>query len=98
MWEEVLELAGSKWGLLGLGAVLLFSGGGRKVVRRAAKGVVKAGLTVSDAARELVAEIKEQGSDLIAEVEAERKESLQEAKSTAKTDSNSEKKTKKNSD
>lgn len=95
MWEEVLELMGSKWGLLGLGAVLLFSGGGRKVVRRAAKGVVKAGLTVSDAAREFVAEVKEQGSDLIAEVEAERKESLQDAKPAAKSENHSEKKAKK---
>ncbi len=73
MFEEVLELLGSKWGILGLGALLVV-GPGRKVVRGAAKGVIKAGLNVSDAAREFVAEVKEQGSDLIAEVQAERKE------------------------
>ncbi len=73
MFEEVLELLGSKWGILGLGALLIV-GPGRKVVRGAAKGVIKAGLNVSDAAREFVAEVKEQGSDLIAEVQAERKE------------------------
>jgi hypothetical protein len=80
MLEELLEVVGSRWGLLGLGAVLLVAGPGRKVVRGAAKGVIKAGLGVSDAAREFVAEVKEQGSDLIAEVQAERKEQLEELK------------------
>lgn len=74
MLEELLEVVGSRWGLLGLGAVLLIAGPGRKVVRGAAKGAIKAGLNVSDAAREFVAEVKEQGSDLIAEVQSERKE------------------------
>jgi len=79
-------------GLLGLGAVLLVAGPGRKVVRGAAKGVIKAGLGVSDAAREFVAEVKEQGSDLIAEVQAERKEHSEEALKPAE---HSEKKSKK---
>lgn len=74
MFEELLEVVGSRWGLLGLGAVLLIAGPCRKVVRGAAKGAIKAGLNASDAAREFVAEVKEQGSDLIAEVQAERKE------------------------
>ncbi len=73
MLEEVLEVLGSKWGILGLGAMLLV-GPGRKAARGAAKSVIKAGLQVSDAAREFVAEVKEQGGDLLAEVQAERKE------------------------
>lgn len=75
MLEEILEVVASKWGLLGLGAVLVISGPGRKVVRGAAKGLIKAGLDVSDSAREMVAEMKEQGGDLMAEIQAERKES-----------------------
>jgi hypothetical protein len=77
MLEELWEVLASKWGLLGLGAVLVFSGPGRKYVRGAAKKAIKAGLCVSDAAREFAAEVKEQGSDLIAEVKAERKESAE---------------------
>lgn len=74
MLEELVEVLGSKWGLLGLGAVLLLSNGGKKAVRKAAKGVIKAGLAVSDNTREYVAELKEQTGDLIAEAKAERNE------------------------
>lgn len=96
MLEEVLEVIGGKWGVLGLGALLVFSGGGRKVVRRAAKEVIKTGLNVTDAAREFVAEVKEQGSDLIAEVKAERKEALEEQIKTHKEEEvHAEKKSKK---
>lgn len=96
MLEEILEVLGSKWGLLGLGAAVVFSGSGRKVVRKAAKGVIKAGLSVSDSAREFIAEVKEQGSDLVAEVQAERKEALEEQlKAGAKDESAPEKKSKK---
>ena len=59
MFEELLEIAGSRWGLLGLGSLLLISGPGRKFVRGAAKKAIKVGMTVSDATREFVAEIKE---------------------------------------
>lgn len=75
MLKELAEVLGSKWGLIGLGAVLLMSGGGKKAVRKAAKGVIKAGLAVSDSTREYVAEFKEQASDLIAEAKAEKNES-----------------------
>ncbi|MBX9686497.1 MAG: hypothetical protein K2X27_07330 [Candidatus Obscuribacterales bacterium] len=78
MFEEVLEVLGTRWGLIGLGALLLVSGPGRKVVRSAAKSVIKAGMDASDSAREFVAELKEQGGDLIAEVQSERKEAMQE--------------------
>lgn len=75
MLEELVEVLGSKWGLIGVGAILLMGAGGKKVVRKAAKGVIKAGLAVSDTTREYVAELKEQTSDLIAEAKAERNES-----------------------
>jgi hypothetical protein len=75
MLKELAEVLGSKWGLIGLGALLLVSGGGKKAVRKAAKGVIKAGLAVSDSTREYVAELKEQTSDLIAEAKAEKNES-----------------------
>lgn len=97
MWEEILELAASKWGFLGLGAVLLISGGGRKVVRGAAKAAIKAGLDISDSTREFVAELKEQSNDLIAEVKAERAEQMEERLNESKpaAKASSEKKAKK---
>lgn len=99
MLEEVLEVVVSKWGLFGLGALLVISGPGRKVVRGAAKGLIKAGMNVSDSARELVAEMKEQGSDLIAEVNAERKEEQTAAPvKTEEVHHHSEKKSKKSAE
>ena len=95
MLEEVLEVVASKWGLLGLGALLVVSGPGRKVVRGAAKGLIKAGLHVTDSAREVLAEMKEQGSDLIAEIQAERKEEHAAQVPASKEESQTEKKSKK---
>jgi hypothetical protein len=94
MWEELWEVIGTRWGLLGLGAVILVAGPGRKYVRQAAKRALKAGLSVSDAAREFVAEVKEQGSDLIAEVQSERKEAAEQQLKPAE-DQHTEKKVKK---
>jgi hypothetical protein len=96
--EEVLEVIASKWGLLGLGALLVISGPGRKVVRGAAKGLIKAGLDVSDSAREMVAEMKEQGSDLIAEINAERKEEQATQEAPKKEEAHTEKKSKKSAE
>lgn len=96
MLEEILEIVSGKWGLIGLGALVVFSGSGRKVVRAAAKGLIRTGMEVSDGTREFIAELKEQGSDLIAEVKAERQEALspdstaQAAKAAAKSASRSE--------
>ena len=96
MLEEFWEVIVSKWGLLGLGAVLMIAGPGRKVVRGAAKKALKAGMNVSDTAREFVAEVKEQGNDLIAEVQAERKEAAeQQLKPAHKENTYAEKKAKK---
>jgi hypothetical protein len=78
MLEEFWEILLSRWGVLGLGAALVISRQGRKFVRTAAKGALKAGICVSDACRELVAEVKEQGSDLVAEVQSERREAAEE--------------------
>ena len=77
MFEELLEIAGSSWGLLGLGAVLLITGPGRKCARGAVKQVIKAGMIVSDATREFIAEIKEQGCDLLAEAKTEHTETAE---------------------
>ena len=97
MLEEVLEVVASKWGLLGLGALLFISGPGRKVVRGAAKSLIKAGMDVSDSAREMVAEMKEQGGDLIAEINAERKEE-QATQAPKKEEAHTEKKSKKSAE
>lgn len=70
MIEEVMEAATGKWGLLAL-ALVAFPGG-RKFLRTAAKEVIRAGITVSERAQELAAEIKEEASDVVAEVKHER--------------------------
>lgn len=61
--------------LLGVGAVLvapvLFPTAGA-VLRPVAKGLIKGGLYLVDAAQEIIAEGSEQLSDLVAEVKAER--------------------------
>lgn len=72
MFEELLEVATGRWGLLALAVVLL--PGGRKFIRTAAKEVIRAGIVVTDKAKDMVAEIKEEASDVVAEVRAERGE------------------------
>lgn len=94
MLEEVLELTAGKWAFLGLGALIVAAGPGKKIVRGVLKEAVKVGMNVSDTAREFVAEVKEQGGDLIAEVQSERKEALTE-KNHSGGKSHSEKKAKK---
>jgi len=72
MFEDLFEAATGRWGLVAL--VLLVMPGGRKFLRTAAKETIRAGLTVSDRVKELVAEVREEASDVVAEVQAERKE------------------------
>jgi hypothetical protein len=72
MIEEVMEAATGRWGLLAL-ALVAFPGG-RKFLRTAAKEVIRAGITVSERAQELAAEIKEEASDVVAEVRSERQQ------------------------
>ncbi|MBK9142284.1 MAG: DUF5132 domain-containing protein [Candidatus Melainabacteria bacterium] len=70
MLEEITKLATSRWGLAAV--VLLAMPGGRKMLRTVAKEAVRAGLTVSENVKDLVAEIQEEASDVVAEVKAER--------------------------
>ena len=44
-----------------------------KHLRHVAKEAIRAGLTISESAKDLVAEVKEEASDMVAEVRAERK-------------------------
>lgn len=75
MLEEIWGLATSRWGLAA--AVLLAMPGGRKLLRTVAKETIRAGMTVSEAVKDIAAEIKEEASDVVAEVKAERAEKLQ---------------------
>lgn len=72
MLEEVWEAAWGPWGLAA--AVLILMPGGRKMARTAVKEVIRAGMTVSENVKDLVAEIKEEASDVVAEVKAERQQ------------------------
>jgi hypothetical protein len=72
MLEEIWEAATGKWGLAAI--VLLALPGGRKFARTVAKEAVKAGMTITENVKDLVAEIKEEASDVVAEVKAERKQ------------------------
>ncbi len=72
MIEEIFEGATGRWGLA---AVVLFAiPGSRKMLKTVAKEAVRAGLTISEGVKDLVAEIKEEASDVVAEVKAERKQ------------------------
>lgn len=68
--EDILKALGGKWGLLAVAAVAL--PGGRKLLRSAAKEVIRAGLVVTENVKELAGEIKEEANDVVAEVKAER--------------------------
>ncbi len=72
MWEEVMERATGRWGLIAV--VLLAMPGGRKFLRTAAKEVIRAGMVVSDRVKDMAAEIREEASDVVAEIQAERKD------------------------
>lgn len=72
MLEEVWEAALGPWGIAA--AVLLLMPGGRKLTRTVTKEVIRAGMTVTDNVKDLLAEAKEEASDVVAEVRAERKQ------------------------
>lgn len=72
MFEELVEVLVGPWGLAAV--LLLATQGGRKMVRTAAKEVVKVGMIATEKAKEVAAEIQEEASDVIAEAHAERNE------------------------
>jgi hypothetical protein len=70
MLEEIMEAAMGPWGIAA--AVLLLMPGSRKMARTVTKEVIRAGMTVTDNVKDLLAEVKEEASDVVAEVRAER--------------------------
>lgn len=60
------------WGIAAIALIgATTTEGGRKLLRTAAKGVIKAGLVVKEKSQTVIGEIKEQFDDVIAEVKAE---------------------------
>ena len=72
MFEDLMEAATGKWGLVAI--VLLALPGGRKFLRAATKEAIRAGMVVTDRVKDLAAEIREEASDVVAEIQAERKD------------------------
>jgi hypothetical protein len=81
MFKDLWEAATGRWGLAAI--ILLAMPGSRKMVRTVAKEAVRAGLTVSESMKDLVAEIKEEADDVVAEIKAERKQTQHEKTVTA---------------
>ncbi|HEY9683108.1 MAG TPA: DUF5132 domain-containing protein [Oculatellaceae cyanobacterium] len=74
MFEDLLEVVAGPWSLVALAVVALPAG--RKALRTVAREAVRAGIAVSESAKDLYAELKEEASDVVAEVKAERKHSV----------------------
>jgi hypothetical protein len=72
MLEKLWEAVTGRWGLAAV--VLLAIPDGRKALKSVAKEAIRAGLIVSEGAKDLIAEVKEEASDMVAEVKAERKQ------------------------
>jgi hypothetical protein len=81
MLDKVVEVVTGRFGLAAL--VLLAIPDGRKALKTVAKEAIRAGLTISESAKDLVAEVKEEASDMVAEVKAERKQNHSEKQSAA---------------
>jgi hypothetical protein len=70
MLEELWGAVSSRWGLAAV--VVLALPAGRKAVRTVAREAIRAGIAVSEGAKDLYAELKEEANDVVAEVKAER--------------------------
>jgi len=73
MLDKLWEAVTGRWGLAAV--VLLAIPDGRKALKSVAKEAIRAGLVISEGAKDLMAEVKEETSDMVAEVKAERKQS-----------------------
>jgi Protein of unknown function (DUF5132) len=73
MLDKLWEAVTGRWGLAAV--VLLAIPDGRKALKSVAKEAIRAGLVISEQAKDLMAEVKEETSDMVAEVKAERKQS-----------------------
>lgn len=74
MFEELLEIVAGPWSLVALAVVALPAG--RKAIRTVARETVRAGMAVTESAKDFYAELKEEASDVVAEVKAERKQAV----------------------
>ncbi len=69
IWEAVT-------GPWGLAAVLLLAiPDGRKALKSVTKNAIRAGFVISEGAKDLIAEVKEEANEMVVEVKAERKHS-----------------------
>lgn len=82
MIDKIWEAFTGRWGLAAL--VLLAIPDGRKALKSVAKEAIRAGLIISESAKDLVAEVKEEASDMVAEVKAERKQNHSEKHTSEK--------------
>lgn len=81
MLDKLWEAVTGRWGLAAV--VLLAIPDGRKALKSVAKEAIRAGLIVSEGAKDLMAEVKEEASDMVAEVKAERKQNQPDNKHVA---------------
>lgn len=85
MLEELSEMLLGPWGIA---AALLVGAGttgeGRKLVRKVAKGAIKAGFEIKEKSSDVLAEAKEQMSDLVAEAKAEKPDDEEGSKKPAR--------------
>ncbi len=72
MLDKIWEAVTGRWGLAAV--VLLAIPDGRKALKSVAKEAIRAGLVISESAKDLMAEVQEEASDMVAEVKAERKQ------------------------
>ncbi len=76
MFDKIWGALSGGWGIAAI--ALLAVPDGRKALKSIAKEAIRAGLIVSESAKDLVAEVKEEATDMVAEVKAERKQSQHE--------------------
>jgi len=72
MLDKIWDVVTGRWAIAAV--ALLAIPDGRKALKSVAKEAIRAGLIVSESAKDLVAEVKEEATDMVAEVKAERKQ------------------------
>jgi hypothetical protein len=78
------------WGIAAIALIgATATDGGRKLLRSAAKNVIRAGFYVKEKSSGLVGEVKEQLADVVAEIKTEVAEAKEESENGKKTKSSS---------
>jgi hypothetical protein len=72
MFEDVLGVVSGRWGLVALAVLILPAG--RKAIKTIARETIRAGIAVTEGAKDVYAELKEEANDVVAEVKAERRQ------------------------